>query len=244
MSRLRTGPDLRPRRASSLPAGLLLAALLPSACEFDIVEAVGDPDDDAEVGESESVTESESLDEASESGDGDGDGDGDPTSFRVVVLADPHVIGPNYFGEDPSLLMAKTRLETTRQQIAAIDPPPAFAIVLGDLVHSAYASQDAAWYADNPNAFAEIDALLGEFPIPMHVVFGESDYAIPDVPKTLSHQLFAQFFAKQPYYSIEHDGWRFVFTNSQLGPSFEPLNMNFDPNEGSFGQAQLDWLAT
>ncbi len=218
---------------------LLVIGLSLCACIPDVIEAASvGPDDETDSAGTDEI----GSDEASDAND-TGDGDGDPAGFRVVVLADPHVVAPDYAGEDPNLAMTKQRLETTRQQIAAIDPPPAFAIVLGDLVHEAYASSDPTWYTANPNAFAEIDALLDGFPIPVHVVFGESDYAIPEQPKTLSHQLFAQFFAKQPYYSIEHEGWRFVFTNSQLGPSFEPANLEFNPALGSYGEAQLDWIA-
>ncbi len=216
----------------------MLASL---GCAPSVVESADQADGTDEVASSESSGASDSS--ASESSEGDPSG-GNPNGFRVVVFADLHVVPPGWAGDDPALAESKQRLEAMREQIAAIDPAPDFAIVLGDLVHDAYAqSDDPAWFASNPNAFAEVAAALAEFPIPVYPIFGDHDYGLPKVGKPASHQIFAQTFARDPYYAIDHAGWRFVFTNSQLGPSFEPANLAFDPTRGSFGQVQLDWIA-
>lgn len=222
----------------------LVLALSGLGCGGVVFEATdwGDADEADESGASESG----GSDSGSESGPGDStseDTSGNPNAFRVVVFGDLHLVPPGWQGDDPVLLGAAERLAELREQVAAIDPPPDFAIVLGDLVHDAYASGDAAWYLDNPNAFTEVAAALAEFPIPVYPVFGERDYGLPEVGRPVSHQIFAQTFAREPYYAITYGGWRFVMTNSQLGPTFEPANMAFDPTTGSFGQAQLDWIA-
>ncbi|MFV8754934.1 metallophosphoesterase family protein [Nannocystaceae bacterium ST9] len=227
-------------------ARLGLASLLSAstaACNASVYES----NDWSEQSESETETDAGFESESSGTGETDTsettDEGGSPDGFRVVVLADLHVVPPDWQGDDELLAKAEQRLATTREQIAAIDPPPAFAIVLGDLVHDAYASADPSWYLANPNAFTAVADALAEFPIPVYPLFGDHDYGLPDVGKPVSHQIFAQTFARDPYYVVDHAGWRFVFANTQLGPSFEPANLAFDPTLGSFGQVQLDWLA-
>lgn len=220
---------------------IALLGLAGLGCSSSVYESIDWGDEAESESGSGSATDSSSAADSSETTD-DPTG-GNPNGFRVVVLADLHVVPPDWQGNDEALALAKQRLEATREQIAAIDPPPAFAIVLGDLVHDAYASSDPAWYASNPNAFSEVAAILASFPIPVYPLFGERDYGLPAIGKPVSHQIFAQTFAREPYYAINHGGWRFIFANSQLGPSFEPANLAFDPSLGSFGQVQLDWIA-
>lgn len=228
------------QRPSMTLAGLLVGAGLSLlGCELNVIEATpiededsgseGGSDDVADTGESGTTTTTTGTGESStDTGDG-------LASFRVVVIADPHVVGPNYQGGDPNLLGAADQLIAVREAVAAIDPPPDFGVVLGDLVHDAYASLEPSWYEQNPNAFATVDDILAGFPFPVYPAFGESDYGLPDAPKTLSHTLFATYFAQSPNYSREYQGWRFVFANSQLGPAF-------DGSTGAYGAQQLTWL--
>lgn len=230
-------PDMR--------AALCTLALAGLACSGSFREAA---ETDDEAGSSSDASKGESTDAGTSESSGASESESETSSvgangFRVVVFGDLHIVPPDWSGNDPALAAASMRLAQLREQVAAIDPPPDFAIVLGDLVHDAYASADPAWYLDNPNAFEAVAAALADFPVPVYPVFGEHDYGLPDVGRPVSHQIFAQTFAREPYYAIDHGGWRFVFTNTQLGPSFEPANVDFDPTIGSLGQAQLDWIA-
>ena len=229
------------RRLASIIAPACVALSL-SACLSVVVEGTSSA--------TASSSTTDTGDATDESGDGDpGDGDGDPGdggSFRVAVIADSHV-PPTGFdpGEDISLALARQRLEGAIDKINAIDPAPEFVVVTGDLVHAAYEGSDAQWYQDNPNAFADMAEILDRSMVPVYPLFGESDYGVPDFSKLLSHQLFAQFYARDPYYSVDHGGWRFVFSNSQFGQTFDEGTLKFDPTleTGSYGGTQLSWLA-
>jgi hypothetical protein len=175
-------------------------------------------------------------------GDGDGDGDGEPESFRVVVLTDCHVPGAIAGDDDESIEAAHSRLVSVRDQILTIDPPPAFVVVLGDMVHNAYVSSELVWYQSNPNAFADVVEIFDSLPMPVYPVFGDSDYDVPDTLQSFSHQLFGQYFATDPHASLDHLGWRFVFANSQEGLTFVPDTLLYDPSVGSFGATQLSWI--
>lgn len=231
-----------------VPARRLLAlTLLPAVggCTAVVVEAAdaAGTDDTGSSGGSESESESGSSDETSPEATETEEGTTGPAdSFRVAVFADAHVVGPNYSGDDPNLLGAEAQLEILAWELAQIDPPPAFAVIVGDLVFEGYASTDVEFYTQNPNAFATVDAVFDDLPFPVHLVFGDADYGVPDTPRSFSHQLFAQVFAKDPYYALDHEGWRFLFTNSQLGDTFEPQATIFDPSVGSYGANQLAWV--
>ncbi|PRP91277.1 3',5'-cyclic adenosine monophosphate phosphodiesterase CpdA [Enhygromyxa salina] len=241
-------------RPSLLLAILTSAQLALLGCTAVLIES-----NDVGGSEAETAQTSESSDgdtDTGDTGDGDGDGDGDtdggdgddgdgdgdPSRFRVVVIADLHVPGPDYTGDDDSLLLARERLLETRDQIAAIEPPPAFVVVLGDLVHEAYGSDDLVWYQTNANAFAEVSEIFDGFGIPVYPLYGDSDYDVPTTPKTFSHQVFAQIFATDPYYTVDHLGWRFVFANSQYGQTYDKGTNIYDPALGSFGSTQLTWI--
>ena len=235
-----------PSRLLALPA--LVVGL---GCVSLVVEA--DLDEDETTGETTAETSSgdgngDGDGETTGDGDGEGetttgDGDGDPgppENFRVAVLADLHVPGPDYEGGEFG--GARDRLLTARDKIAAIDPPPDFVVVIGDLTHDAYGSEDPLWYQTEPNAFSDVADILAGFPMPVYPVFGDSDYGIPKTTKPFSHLIFAQTFALDPYYSVDHLGWRFIFSNSQIGQTFDEGTLLYDPSIGSYGDAQLNWI--
>ncbi|KIG17608.1 Multiple EGF-like-domain protein 3 precursor [Enhygromyxa salina] len=206
----------------------------------------GDGDGDGDPGDGDGDPGDGDGDTNTNTGDGDGDtntGDGDPDRFRVVVIADPHIPAPDYPGGDKSLSEARASLLETRDKIEAIVPPPSFVVVLGDLVDDAYKSTEAVWYQANPNAFADVADILDGFSVPVYPLFGDSDYAVPDHAKTFSHLLFGQFYAKDPYYAVDHLGWRFVFTNSEYGQTYDEGTLIYDPERGSYGGTQLNWIA-
>jgi hypothetical protein len=235
---------------------LLAAGLAPLGCVAVVVESNVDDetstgDGDGDLGDGDGDTGDGNGDGDGDQDPGDGDGDGDtgdgdgdppPPRFRVVVIADPHIPAPDYAGSDESLTLARERLIETREKIAAIVPPPSFVVVLGDLVHDAYTNYDAIWYQANPNAFVDVAEIFAGFDMPVYLLFGDSDYAVPDYPKTLSHELFAQAYAADPYHAVDLLGWRFVFANSEYGQTFDKGTVIYDPALGSFGSTQLTWL--
>ena len=239
------------RRASALPIApvALFAPWLCIACGGPIVEAedlsldiTGDEAPTSTSTGTDSDTESTSDTTTDTTTDTTGT-TGDPDSFRVAIFADSHVVGPEYQGGDENLLSAAMQLEGVRWEIEHIVPPPDFAVIIGDLVHDAYPTDDQSFYEQNPSAFSIVDDILTSFPVPVYQVFGERDYAVPKFPRTLSHALFAYFFVKEPYYAVDHGGWRFVFSNSQYGPTFDPMTVFSDTTKGSYGPVQLTWLA-
>jgi predicted MPP superfamily phosphohydrolase len=229
---------------------LVLVALASSACVAVVVEANDDADGESDTGSGDTGDADGSGDGDPGDGDGDGDGDGggdgdgdgEPESFRVVVLADCHVPGITTTDDEEAIFVARERLLATRDQIAAIDPPPAFVVVVGDMVHNAHVSNELLWYQTNPNAFADVVEIFDSLSMPVYPVFGDSDYDVPDSPQSFSHLLFANFFATDPHSSVDHLGWRFVFANSQEGLTFAPDTLPYDPTVGSFGSNQLGWI--
>lgn len=78
---------------------------------------------------------------------------GNPSSpsrpLRLVLLADSHVIGPQYVCcsengtlDSDSIMRTVERIGRTRDQINAIRPRPDLAIVLGDITHDGYVFPD------------------------------------------------------------------------------------------------------
>ena len=176
-------------------------------------------------------------------------GEPPPEPFRVVFLADPHIPGPDYTGPEAndldteSIEKAQARFITMREAINALEPPPAFVVILGDLLHADYAHSDADAYLEHESAFSVAAELLAGFDVPVHLVFGEHDYAVPVMTREESHQLFDHFFGAAPYTSIDQGGWKFILANSQLGPTWDAQGTDYDPTLGSYGREQLDWIA-
>jgi len=219
-------------------SGAIGCSIITEADEVGLTYA----DDLGEDDDSESAPES-SSEETAEGSESSADSDtGGVSSFRVAVLADPHVVGPDYVGGDENLEGTQEQLEILLDELSMIDPAPAFAVVLGDLVHDPYFSTAVEDYTQQPNAFATVDALFGELDFPVYPVFGESDYGVPEVERTFSHDVFAQVFATDRYYSVTRGEWRFIFANSQAGPTFEEMATIYDTGVGSFGVPQLTWI--
>jgi 3',5'-cyclic AMP phosphodiesterase CpdA len=172
-----------------------------------------------------------------------------PEPFRIVVLADPHVPDPDYEGPEAnqldtdSILAARERLLAAREQINALDPAPDFVVILGDLVHSDYPYDEVEDYFEQDSAFSIVAELLVGFAMPVYPVFGEHDYDVPRMTREDSHALFAHFFGAEPYTAFEHKGWKFILANTSLGPTQDPTNADYNPQKGSYGREQLDWIA-
>ena len=54
-------------------------------------------------------------------------------------------------------------------------------------------------------------ALTDGFRMPVHVGFGNHDYAVPQVSREASHELFRRKLGIKPYYAVDHRGWKLNF---------------------------------
>ncbi|MCC6213943.1 MAG: metallophosphoesterase [Polyangiaceae bacterium] len=173
--------------------------------------------------------------------------------FRVLVLTDTHIIGPQYTccqenspADNASIMRTVERLQAVRDTVASMNPPPVMGFLLGDVVHDAYHSGDIEFYRSTSTAFSVARDLLRSFSIPIHVLFGNHDYARDCAATTdyrdFSHQLFQEFFEQPPYQAIDHGGFKFLLTNGQLGPTWQPGHPDCGDSVGSYGREQLGWV--
>jgi hypothetical protein len=174
--------------------------------------------------------------------------------LRVVLIADTHVIGPQYACcsesdgiDNASIMRTPERLEATVARINAIEPPPDHVFVLGDVVHDAHRSHDPAWYDEEDNAFPIARDLLARLDAPTHVLWGNHDYEVDcgggdTYEREFTEELFARFFDVAPFDVVDDRGWKFVMLNSQRGPTWDPADPLCNTGLGSYGAEQLAWL--
>jgi len=176
-----------------------------------------------------------------------------PDTFRVVFVADTHVIGPQYTepsenGEldNASIMKTPERLQGTVDRINAMDPQPSAVFVLGDVVHDSYHGDDLGWFADNETGFSRAADLLGQLSAPIYPLWGNHDYELScsgeGWSRDFSAKLFQQTFDTDPYFSVDIEGWRFIAANSMLGPTWEPGHELCDTGNASYGREQLAWM--
>lgn len=181
-------------------------------------------------------------------------GSAGPDTFRVVFIADTHVIGPEYTccSESPgldndSIMKTPDRLAQVRDAVNALDPQPDLVFVLGDVVHDALVFADRTAYQSEETGYSKAWELFDGFQAPVHYVWGNHDYEVscnPDagLPRDLAHGVFEDLFATQPYSSVDHKGWRFILANSQLGPTWTPTDPLCNTSFASYGAEQLAWI--
>ncbi len=192
-----------------------------------------------DVGSSDSATEVE---------------DSSPT-FRVVFIADTHVIGPQYACcseseglDNDSIMQTPDRLAQVRDAVNALDPQPDLVFVLGDVVHDAHVFEAAEDYASDETGWSRAADLLDGFDAPVHLVWGNHDYDVScdtgreQFERTFTHGLFERFFATEPTGYVDHEGWRFILANSQLGPTWTPGDPLCNTSLASYGREQLSWI--
>ncbi len=78
--------------------------------------------------------------------------------------------------------------------------------------------------------------------MPVHVGFGNHDYAVPQVSRDASHELFRRKLEVKPYYAVDHKGWKFIHVNNFLGRTWDAAHPGFNRKRGSLGEEQLNWL--
>ncbi len=180
-------------------------------------------------------------------------GGGAPSPLRVVLLADSHVIGPQYVCctengdlDNESIVRTVERLAAARDKINAIRPRPDLAVVLGDVTHDGYVFPDFDSYAATETAFSRAAALYAGFEIPVYFVWGNHDYSVDcsgadSFSRDFSAKLFDEFFHQPPYQVITEKGWKLILANGMLGPTWEPGNKLCDTGMSSYGDTQLAW---
>jgi predicted MPP superfamily phosphohydrolase len=174
--------------------------------------------------------------------------------FRVVVISDTHITGPQYVcctesneRDNASIQRTEERLNRVVDQINAIRPAPDMVFVLGDVMHNPYYSLDPAYYENTDTAWSITPRILGRLAMPYQLVWGNHDYDVScdggdHVSRELTHQLMREHFGTEPYHAVDHKGWRFLFGNSQLGATWDPLDPACETGTGSFGMEQLAWV--
>ena len=167
-------------------------------------------------------------------------------TFRFAVIADSHIIdtmykGPESNAEDTeSILHSAERLTSARDVLNALKPAAERVFLVGDYFHN-YPSEDVDFYFQNETRLDIAKKITDGFRVPVHVGFGNHDYAVPRVSRDMSHELFRRKFNVRPYYSVEHKGFKFVHLNNFLGNTWTAGHAAFNKNMGSLGDPKSYW---
>lgn len=171
----------------------------------------------------------------------------DTHTFHVGVIADTHIIddfyrGPEGNAEDTeSIFKTEQRLLAARSALNGLTPALDRIFLVGDYFHD-YPSPDLEFYFTHTTRIDRAKALTDGFRVPVHVGFGNHDYAVPKVSRELTHELFRRKLGLQPYYAVDHRGWKFIHVNNFLGATWEVGHERFNRPQGSLGEEQLQWL--
>ncbi len=117
-------------------------------------------------------------------------------TFSFIQLSDPQ-LGMENYAQDLA------NLEQAVQQINATDVD--FVVICGDLVHDA---------ADS--SFSDVREVIEQFEVPWYIVPGNHDIGF--VPDNSSIAWYREYFGDD-YYTLDHKGNTFIFTNTQLWKS-------------------------
>ncbi len=171
----------------------------------------------------------------------------DPNKFYFAVIADTHIIDEFYKGpenspaDSDSILQTSKRLTAARDVLNSLTPAMERIFVVGDYFHD-YPSKDLDFYFKNKTRIDHAKEITDAFRMPVHVGFGNHDYAVPAIPRETSHELFRRKLGVKPYYSVDHNGWKFVHLNNFLGSTWQTGHEGFNKKQGSLGTAQLEWF--
>jgi UDP-2,3-diacylglucosamine pyrophosphatase LpxH len=174
----------------------------------------------------------------------------DPTGrkFYIALVADTHIIDSFYVKgsengaeDNESILHTTERLTIARDLVNSLTPAIDKVFVLGDYFHN-YPSTDYDFYFKNTTRLDNAKAITDGFKMPVHLAFGNHDYAVKTVDREMSHRLFKAKFNAEPYSVVDHKGVRFVLANNFLGSTQDRTSPDFNPGKGSLGETQLQWL--
>lgn len=167
--------------------------------------------------------------------------------FYVAVIADSHVIDDFYTGPESndvdtqSILHSRERLTAARDHLNSLQPKMDLVFLVGDYFHD-YPSPDVDFYFRNKTRIDNAKAITDGFRMPVHIGFGNHDYAVPKVSREVSHELFRRKLGVKPYYSLEHKGFKFVHLNNFLGDTWTFGHEKYNKGTGSLGEEQLNWF--
>lgn len=167
--------------------------------------------------------------------------------FRFAIIADSHIVDPFYKGPEAtpedteSIFRSSERLIAARDFLNGLRPAAERVFLVGDYFHN-YPSPDIDFYFQNETRLDLAKKITDGFHAPVHAGFGNHDYDVPRISRETSHELFRRKFNLQPYYSVEHKGFKFVHLNNFLGATWTPGNSAFKKETGSLGEVQLNWF--
>lgn len=168
-------------------------------------------------------------------------------TFYIGVIADSHVIDTFYKGPEgnpedtESIFKTSERLAAARDTLNALRPALDLVFLVGDYFHD-YPSADLDFYFKNSTRIDRAKTLTDGFKMPVHVGFGNHDYAVPKVSREMSHELFRRKLGVKPYYAVDHRGWKFLHLNNFLGTTWQVGHADYAKQRGSLGEEQLNWL--
>jgi hypothetical protein len=114
--------------------------------------------------------------------------------FYFGVIADTHIVDDCYRGpagnpEDTESIRRTTeRLSAARDHINSLQPSMDLMFLVGDYFHD-YPSADLDFYFENTTRLDHAKALTDGFRMPVHVGFGNHDYAVPKLTREASHEM-------------------------------------------------------
>lgn len=171
----------------------------------------------------------------------------DKRFFRFAIIADTHIIDDFYKGPEGNALDTETIFKTTDRLTAArnvinnLNPAVEKVFLVGDYFHD-YPSTDYDFYFKNKTRVDNAKALTDGFKVPVHVGFGNHDYAVPKVSREMSHRLFKDKLGIEPYYAVEHRGYKFIHLNNFAGETWNDKSAVYNKSVGSLGETQLNWF--
>jgi hypothetical protein len=167
--------------------------------------------------------------------------------FYFAVVADPHIIDDFYHGHESneldttSLQHSAERLTSARDLINSLHPKIEQVFLAGDYFHN-YPSTDYDFYFKNVTRLDHAKAITDGFQMPVHLGFGNHDYDVKNIPREMSHRLFAAKFNAKPYSVLDYKGFKFIHLNNFLGSTQDHAAADFNPGVGSLGEEQLQWF--
>jgi hypothetical protein len=167
--------------------------------------------------------------------------------FYFAVMADTHIIDEFYKGPEGNPVDTENIFKTAERYIAArdvintLEPKIDMVFIAGDYIHN-YPSTDYNFYFQNKTRFDIAKEITDGFKMPVYPGFGNHDYDIPGIPREFSNALFKEKWGLDPYYYIDHNGFRFIHLNNYLGATMEAGSKDYNDDFGSFGEEQLLWL--
>jgi len=136
--------------------------------------------------------------------------------FRFVQMSDLHLLDRETVS---SGVKTARNLETAVDEVNALDPPPAFVVVTGDVA------------SDVGRGYALALEILGRIRVPFVILPGNHDFLKATRAATLAYASLGLPF----FYSFDVGLWHFVCLNAQPDPAKMPVAGTIDP-------IQLAWL--